>query len=340
MIMRIRTIKPSFFKDEEIAELPMEGRLLFQGLWLMADSEGRLEDRPKRIKVEIFPYDAVDIDGNLDLLFKYGFIIRYTVDEKRYIQVRNFLKHQRLSGKEMAIKSEYPSIPQDGEAPGTHPVRTRYTPGTHPVRTGEASGCVPESQEGKGKERKGKERACAREENSEPPKPEETDPPPEPCALTSHSFEKFKALMPLRNGKFLGEDECRAYWARQPALWNQWIGAVENYRGSREVSEGAVCSPLRFLRQKWCDWCEKETQPLGHSPPESRRDLSWKTERERDEKTLAEFARKVVAGEVTVRPRDRLPFESQEDYNRKIQEGKIPMISVNHAIATDGPVQN
>jgi len=43
--MRSRNIKPGFFKNEIIAEMPTETRLLFIGLWLLADREGRLEDR-------------------------------------------------------------------------------------------------------------------------------------------------------------------------------------------------------------------------------------------------------------------------------------------------------
>lgn len=57
---RIRYLKPDFFKDEDLAEHPFWIRLLFQGLWNIADREGRLEDRIKRINVDVFPYDNVD----------------------------------------------------------------------------------------------------------------------------------------------------------------------------------------------------------------------------------------------------------------------------------------
>ena len=45
-------IKPDFLRDEELAALPLEARLLFAGLWMCADREGRIEDRPQRIKVD------------------------------------------------------------------------------------------------------------------------------------------------------------------------------------------------------------------------------------------------------------------------------------------------
>ena len=44
-----RNIKPAFFANEFLAELPCEARLLFIGLWTLADRRGRLEDRSKGI---------------------------------------------------------------------------------------------------------------------------------------------------------------------------------------------------------------------------------------------------------------------------------------------------
>ena len=50
---RARNIKPGFFDNETLGELPALTRLLFIGLWCLADREGRLQDRPKRIKKEL-----------------------------------------------------------------------------------------------------------------------------------------------------------------------------------------------------------------------------------------------------------------------------------------------
>lgn len=99
---RIRSLKPEFFKDEDLATLPFEARMLFEGLWCYADREGRLEDRPKYLKAEIFPYDDVDIEKLLNLLMNPKiqdredkvFIRRYVVDGKKYIDIPEFLKHQ------------------------------------------------------------------------------------------------------------------------------------------------------------------------------------------------------------------------------------------------------
>ena len=94
---RIRYIKPEFFTDEHIAELPYEARLFFAGLWCMADRDGRLEDRPPHLKVMILPYDRVDIEKILTRLSagEKPFIHRYQNSGKFYIQILNFLKHQK-----------------------------------------------------------------------------------------------------------------------------------------------------------------------------------------------------------------------------------------------------
>lgn len=104
---RARNIKPGFFKNEVLAELPFEARLLFIGLWTLADREGRLEDRPKRIKAELFPFDGFDVDSMLSRLQSDQFLTRYTVDGARFIQIENFVKHQDPHYKEKA--SEIPA---------------------------------------------------------------------------------------------------------------------------------------------------------------------------------------------------------------------------------------
>ncbi len=111
---RTRSIKPSFFDNEILGDLPPLTRLLFIGLWGIADREGRLEDRPKRIKKELLGYDDVSTDevsGMLQSLHDTGFIIRYAMQDKDYIQVINFGKHQNPHVKEKA--SEIPPPPEE-----------------------------------------------------------------------------------------------------------------------------------------------------------------------------------------------------------------------------------
>ena len=99
---RARNIKPAFFQNEELVELEFSTRLLFIGLWTLADRAGRLEDRPKRIKMALFPADDLDIDFALSRLQDSGFIKRYTIDDNQYIQILAFEKHQNPHVKEPA----------------------------------------------------------------------------------------------------------------------------------------------------------------------------------------------------------------------------------------------
>lgn len=93
--MRARNIKPSFFTNEALGVLDPIIQLTFAGLWCIADRDGILEDRPLRIKAELFPYrENTDVNGYLTVLEREGFISRYEVGGKRYIEVLAFAKHQ------------------------------------------------------------------------------------------------------------------------------------------------------------------------------------------------------------------------------------------------------
>ena len=92
---RARNIKPAIFKNEILGVADPLLTILFQSLWCLADREGRLEDRPLRIKAETFPYrDGLDVNGYLTELQRSGFIQRYSIGGVALIQVVNFKKHQ------------------------------------------------------------------------------------------------------------------------------------------------------------------------------------------------------------------------------------------------------
>ena len=107
--MRSRGLKPGFFKNEDLASLPALARLLFAALWGLADREGRLEDRPKQIKAEALPYDDCDVDAMLTALSVAStddkpFIVRYSVNGRKYIWIPSFRDHQNPHYKEEASK--------------------------------------------------------------------------------------------------------------------------------------------------------------------------------------------------------------------------------------------
>lgn len=141
---RSRNIKPGFFKNEHLVELAFEVRLLFIGLWTMADREGYLEDRPKRIKMEIFPADDVDVEDGLQDLEKAGFIKRYMVGKDAYIHICNFLEHQNPHHKEVAS-----TIPKPNTSTNLTANTSIEKPGQTPTKAGvsPADSLIPESKD-------------------------------------------------------------------------------------------------------------------------------------------------------------------------------------------------
>lgn len=106
---RIRSIKPEFFTDEKVGALAPISRIFFTGLWCHADREGRLEDRPRELRIKVVPYDSVDADDILSELASAGLVVRYEVLGRRFIAIRGFLKHQLPHYKE--IPSVIPAPP-------------------------------------------------------------------------------------------------------------------------------------------------------------------------------------------------------------------------------------
>lgn len=95
---RIRTIKPEFWTDEKIVQLPFEARLTFVGLWNFADDDGRIREEPERLKMQIMPADDVDMELILDVLVAAGLVERfYGEDGESVLLIPGFARHQVIS---------------------------------------------------------------------------------------------------------------------------------------------------------------------------------------------------------------------------------------------------
>lgn len=97
---RIRSIKPEFWSDEKLSECSLSARLLFIGLWSFADDEGRMEFQPARIKMQIFPCGSVtakQLTEYLGELTERSLIRIYTFDSRKYLDLPNFAKHQKIN---------------------------------------------------------------------------------------------------------------------------------------------------------------------------------------------------------------------------------------------------
>jgi hypothetical protein len=102
--MRIRTIKPEFFLHEELfnaekeTKLPL--RIAFAGLWCAADREGRFKWEPRRLGIQILPYDGVDFSRVLDALTTRDFIVHYASGTGDFGVIPSFSKHQVINNRE------------------------------------------------------------------------------------------------------------------------------------------------------------------------------------------------------------------------------------------------
>ena len=223
---RARNIKPGFFTNEDLVELSFETRLLFIGLWTLADREGRLEDRPKKIKIGVFPADDVNVDGMLQELHRAGFVFRYEVDGARYVQIANWHKHQNPHHTEKA--SEIPGM--NGELT----VKTPSAPGVSQKQDGGnlADSLIPDSLIPDSLIPDSKDTPPPADAGAEKVKPQKSDYTPE--------FEQAWAAYPSRPGNSK-KDAFKAWSARVKAGASaaDLIAGVERYSAycKTEVSD-------------------------------------------------------------------------------------------------------
>lgn len=152
---RQRTLKPGFFRNEELGALSPWHRLCYEGLWCHADRDGRLEYRPKRLKAEIFPYDDgfPVVDDETGAVTRLTFptliadlvasriLLRYEVDGLTYLAVPPvaWAKHQRPRDDEpRSVLPGPPSLRSHGTDTGQ--TLSRSGPVEVPSQSGPRSG--------------------------------------------------------------------------------------------------------------------------------------------------------------------------------------------------------
>lgn len=142
---RIRDLHPEFFTDERVLQVSIPARLLFQGLWLIADRAGRLEEpHPLTLRARFFPADNVDCAPMLEELVKVGLVLRYTADDRSIMWIPGFRKRQRLHPREQQTK--LPPHPAD-----TNIRNSKASAGTEPAGFAKVSQGSPRHEKaGKG----------------------------------------------------------------------------------------------------------------------------------------------------------------------------------------------
>jgi hypothetical protein len=142
-VARIRSVKPEFFLSESMGAVPFAARLLFVGLWTLADREGRLLWSDKRIKAQVFPYDdGLDVRPLAEALVECGSLVFYPADGGRLVAwLPTFTAHQRPHPKEpMSVLPACPDTCPD--------VSGRWLPWKD-TASREKPGCIPSSPVGR-----------------------------------------------------------------------------------------------------------------------------------------------------------------------------------------------
>jgi len=152
--MRIRTIKPEFFHHEGLFELEKETnlpiRIAFAGLWCVCDREGRFKWEPRRIGVQVLPYDNLEFSRVLDALVTRAFVVKYRVGDEWFGCVPGFKKHQVINNRES--ESTIPAQ-NASQVPDTNVNKPDQTTRGARVLSPDGDAC---SGERKGKEGKGR----------------------------------------------------------------------------------------------------------------------------------------------------------------------------------------
>ena len=287
---RIRTIKPSFFRSEDVSVLPFRARLTWIGLWTHCDDEGRTKDNARLIKGDIWPLDDVslaDIEEDLTTLAAHERIVRYRVGGRRYLEIVNWHDHQSIqkpTPSKIPPASEgtpLPISPSGRRATGAIPEKP---PGRPQSAANEAAVGLPESSgshtAGKGREGKGREgSARAREPDAPDRRPldrcveHEHDPDPPRCGACARARQAAE--------RWDAEAASRAQALRSE---EQRVRAADR---ERDIANCALCDERGYIGTRICH----------HDP---------------DAEARAARGMELVRAALTKRPNTTEPDDSQE----------------------------
>lgn len=107
---RIRTIKPELPQSASMGRVSREARLCFILMWTLSDDAGRLRGDSRMLASLLYPYDDDArnlMEGWLTELQREKSIVRYSVDGDQYIEICNWLIHQKI---DKPSKSKIPAF--------------------------------------------------------------------------------------------------------------------------------------------------------------------------------------------------------------------------------------
>ncbi|MCI8486194.1 MAG: hypothetical protein HFJ20_03705 [Clostridia bacterium] len=110
---RKRMIDPSIWQSEDFSRLSTLGKLVFIGLFSLADDEGRGRCNPVYLKSTLFPYEegirSADIDKTLSEISSNMSVIFYSCDGSSYYSLYNWNTWQKIDRPSESKIPEYNS---------------------------------------------------------------------------------------------------------------------------------------------------------------------------------------------------------------------------------------
>lgn len=202
-----------------------DARLLFLQLWTLCDDSGRARGNSRMLASLLFPYDndaPALIDDWIGELVDEGCIVRYVADGTTYIEVRNWLKHQKI---DKPSPSRFPAFDES----------SRILANPREV-----------SCEDQGPRTKDQGRDQGREKTTSSAKASSTD----------EKFETFWSAYPKKTGK----EAARKSWARVPkpsetlqAILKALVWQRESEQWSKDGGQ-FIPNPATYLnQQRWLD---------------------------------------------------------------------------------------
>lgn len=313
---RSRNIKPSIMDNEDLAEFDPLIRLLFVYLWMLADREGRLEDRPKRIAAKALPFDrSADVEQMLTDLAQAGFIQRYEAKGCKVIQIVSFLKHQTPHGTE-----------KDSVLPDDSGLYTVHKRGKHGYATGEFT------------------KVSSLETISQQSDDSVLTVKEHPDSLI-HRFTD-SLIPPTDVGEVAQSAPARSTKGARlpvdwflPKAWGEWALAefpswtadavrieAEKFKDHWLSESGAKARKVDWLAT-WRKWCRSDIAQRAHAPPGQQ---ASETAYQRSMRERVEQAAGSLAHIVATKPgqRNREPWEIASDEQRTIEEGAGTAVAI------------
>jgi len=132
--MRIRSIKPEFWRSEDVAALSWEARLIFIGMWSYVDDNGVGRDSAKAITADLFGVEddsrdpretLATVSRGLQALCDRGLLVRYKARaddrDRELIFVTGWDRHQRVDRPNKPRYPRPPAMSQDPARPSRDP---------------------------------------------------------------------------------------------------------------------------------------------------------------------------------------------------------------------------